>query len=580
MALDGLVISNIVHDLNNSILNGRITKIYQPENDEILLIIKNNKNTYRLILSAQASLPLIYLTDKNKTNPLTPPNFCMLLRKHINNGKITKITQPNFERIVEIYVEHLNELGDLCTKKIIIEIMGRHSNIIFCDKDNNIIDSIKHIPGHVSSVREVLPGREYFYPPNKNKKDPRRIIFDDFINNIKNKSLPIYKCLYTSFTGLSPLIANEICYRASIDSNKQISSLEEKDFLSLYYELNSLMEVVENGNFTPIIVYENKIPNDFSSIILTSLNNLESEKYDSISKVLQNFYETKAVLTRIKQKSTDIRKVIQNALERCYKKFDLQSKQLKDTKKRDKYKIYGELILAYSFQIKEGQTKLEAYDYYNEKNVVIKLDPTLTPPENSQKYYAKYNKLKRTFEALQLQIEETRKEIEHLESINSALDIAETEDDLSEIRKELIDYGYLKKKLKDKKSNQPPSRPIHYLSSDGFHIYVGKNNFQNDNLSFKFASNNDWWFHTKEIPGSHVIVKTNSETLTDKTFEEAAAIAAYYSKARSSSKVAVDYTLKKNLKKPNGAKPGYVIYHTNYSVYVEPSLKNVTLIHD
>jgi predicted ribosome quality control (RQC) complex YloA/Tae2 family protein len=272
--------------------------------------------------------------------------------------------------------------------------------------------------------------------------------------------------------------------------------------------------------------------------------------------------------------------VVQNALERSYKKFDLQTTQLKDTEKRDKFKIYGELILAFAYNLEEGQNRFETYDYYNDKNVTISLDPTLTPAQNSQKYYEKYNKLKRTYEALQDQLEETKKEIQYLESIQNSLDMAENEEDLLIIRRELVDNGYIKRKYKDKKTNQLPSKPLHYISSDGFHIYIGKNNFQNDDLSFKFASNDDWWFHTKEIPGSHVILQTNNQEVPDRAFEEAAAVAAYYSKAKDSSKVAVDYTLKRHLKKPNGAKPGFVIYHTNYSVFVEPSIKGLKLANE
>ncbi|TCT16936.1 putative ribosome quality control (RQC) complex YloA/Tae2 family protein [Natranaerovirga pectinivora] len=580
MALDGIVISNIVSELKETILDGRINKIQQPEKDEIILVIKNNKNTYKLLLSAQASLPLIYLTDESKTNPMTAPNFCMLLRKHINNGKIVDIIQPNFERIIEFHITHHNELGDLCTKRLIIEIMGRHSNIIFCDKDT-VLDSIKHISQNVSSVREVLPGREYFYPPNQNKTNPLDIVSLENFKEILNKeNMPVLKAIFTSLTGISPQVATELCFRACVDDTKASSSLTNDEITSLYSAFIEVFSIINSNTYKPIIYYNNEIPEDFSSIPLKSLGSFETTEFDSVSELLQNFYSTKSVVTRIKQKSSDIRKVIQNALERSYKKYDLQLKQLKDTEKRDKFKIYGEIILANAYGISEGQKELEAFNYYTNENIIIPLDETLTPPQNAKKYYDRYNKLKRTYDALQDQLEETKKEFTHLESINNALDIADKEDDLLYIRKELVDYGYIKKKHKDKKTNNIPSKPIHYISSDGFHIYVGKNNFQNDELSLKFANGDDWWFHTKDIPGSHVIVKSKGEDLPDKTFEEAAAAAAYYSKAKNSTKVAVDYTQKKHLKKPNGSKPGFVIYHTNYSMYVDPSIKGLTEVND
>ncbi|TCK98344.1 putative ribosome quality control (RQC) complex YloA/Tae2 family protein [Natranaerovirga hydrolytica] len=577
MALDGVVIANVVSELNEKLLNGRISKVYQPENDELLLVIKNNRGTYKLVLSAQASLPLLYLTDENKTNPMTPPNFCMFLRKHIGSGKIIKITQPNFERIVEFHIEHLNELGDLCTKRLIIEIMGRHSNIIFCD-DHLILESIKHISHNISSVREVLPGREYVYPPNQNKKNPLEISDNDFKNIFVNNTQPVYKAIYTSLNGISPLIAQEICFRAQIDANHNAKDLDSDEIELLLTAFTTIMMKVKNNVFEPSIYYQNDMPTDFSGFKLDSLSALNSEVYDSISTVLQDFYGSKAILGRIKQKSTDIRKILSNALERSYKKYDLQVKQLQDTSKREQCKLYGELILSNAYTIKQGQTQVDVLNYYDNTTINIPLDPTLTAAQNSKKYYDRYNKLKRTYEALNTQVEETKKELAHLESINNALDFADKEDDLIHIKKELIEYGYIKKKLKEKKTNNLPSHPIHYISSDGYDIYVGKNNAQNDYLSFKFASNNDWWFHTKDFPGSHVIVKSKGDELPDKTLEEAAAVAAYYSKARQSSKVSVDYTLKKHLKKPNGSKPGFVIYHTNYSMLADPSIKGLELV--
>lgn len=578
MALDGLVIANVIKELNDTLLGGRINKISQPENDALVLVIKNNRSQYKLFLSANASLPLIYLTQENKPNPITAPNFCMLLRKHLNSARILSITQPGLERIIDIEIEHLNELGDVCTKHLITEIMGKHSNIIFCDDKNMIIDSIKHISGLVSSVREVLPGRDYFIPETQDKWNPLTVDLDHFIEKVMTKPLPIAKALYTSLTGISPLIANEICHRASIDGEASTSSLSEMEGLHLYKNFERLMEDIKNNNFCPNIIYKNGEPVEFSSTTLTTYDSSEHKKFETISELLEQYYAQKNTLTRIRQKSVDLRKIVSNAIERTRKKYDLQMKQLKDTDKREKYKVYGELITAYGYNVEEGSKQMTALNYYTNEEVTIPLDATITPIENAKKYFDKYSKLKRTFEALTKFTEDTKEELEHLESISAALDIALQEEDLIQLKEELMEYGYMKRKFvskKDAKKQRTSSKPFHYISSDGFHMYVGKNNFQNDELTFKFAVGNDWWFHAKGMAGSHVIVKTNGEELPDRTFEEAGKLAAYYSKARELTKAEIDYTEKKNVKKPNGGKPGFVVYYTNYSLIIEPDITGI-----
>lgn len=578
MALDGLVIANVIKELNDTLLGGRINKISQPENDALVLVIKNNRSQYKLFLSANASLPLIYLTQENKPNPITAPNFCMLLRKHLNSARILSITQPGLERIIDIEIEHLNELGDVCTKHLITEIMGKHSNIIFCDDKKMIIDSIKHISGLVSSVREVLPGRDYFIPETQDKWNPLTVDCEHFLEKVMTKPLPIAKALYTSLTGISPLIANEICHRASIDGEASTSSLSEMEGLHLYKNFERLMADIKNNSFYPNVIYKNGEPVEFSSTTLTTYNASEHKEFQSISDLLEQYYAQRNTLTRIRQKSVDLRKIVSNAIERTRKKYDLQMKQLKDTDKRDKYKVYGELITAYGYNVEEGSKQMTALNYYTNEEVTIPLDPSITPIENAKKYFDKYGKLKRTYEALTKFTEETKEELEHLESISAALDIALQEEDLIQLKEELMEYGYMKRKFvskKDAKKQKSASKPFHYISSDGFHMYVGKNNFQNDELTFKFAVGNDWWFHAKGMAGSHVIVKTNGEELPDRTFEEAGRLAAYYSKARELSKAEIDYTEKKNVKKPNGGKPGFVVYYTNYSLIIEPDITGI-----
>ena len=384
MALDGIVIANLVHELNETVLNTRISKIAQPETDELLFTLKGKDGQKRLLLSASASLPLIYLTGNNKPSPMTAPNFCMLLRKHIANGRITKIWQPDMERIINFEIEHLNELGDLCRKTLIVEIMGKHSNIIFCDDTGRIIDSIKHIPAQVSSVREVLPGRDYFIPKTQEKYNPLHTDPDFFRSHVCKKPMSISKAIYSTYTGISPVIANEICHRASIDGDQATDALSEDAALHLYHNFSWMMEDVTACNFSPNIIMNGKEPVEFSAFHLSIYEDSTCVDYPSISAVLEQYYAKKNEYTRIRQKSVDLRKIVSNTLERERKKYELQKKQLKDTEKREKYKVYGELLTTYGYQAKEGDKSLEAMNYYTNEMIKIPLDETLSPLENAK----------------------------------------------------------------------------------------------------------------------------------------------------------------------------------------------------
>ncbi len=589
MAFDGIVVANLVKELRDTLLGGRINKIAQPEKDELILTIKGAaREQHKLLLSAGAGLPLIYLTQNTKPSPLTAPNFCMLLRKHLNSAKILDIYQPGLERIINFKLEHLDELGDLCIKYLIIELMGKHSNIIFCDENMKIIDSIKRINQFISSIREVLPGREYFIPVTAEKFDPLTITYETFRDNILTKSMPVGKTIFQSMTGISPLIANELCYRASLDPADHTDSISEAAGLHLYNNFDRLREDIKDGAFTPNIVLQEGTPVEFSSVALTCYVNHEIQSFDSISALLETYYASKNAVARIRQKSFDLRKVVSNAIDRTSKKYDLQLKQLQDTDKRDNFKVYGELITAYGYGLEPGAKVLNALNYYTDEEINIPLDPTISPMDNAKSYFEKYNKLKRTYDALTIQIKETSDELTHLESIKTALDIATEEADLTALKQELSEYGYIKRKFTsgskklEKKANAKKtgskSKPFHYLSSDGYHMYVGKNNYQNDELTFQFADGGDWWFHAKKIAGSHVIVKADGKELPDRTYEEAAKLAAYYSSAREADKVEIDYTLKKNVKKPSGGKPGFVVYYTNYSMVSATDITGITQI--
>ncbi len=574
MAFDGTVIANLVYELNQNILNSRISKIAQPEKDELLFTLKGQNGQQRLAMSASASLPFLYLTKQNKPSPMTAPNFCMLLRKHIANGKIVKIHQPGLERIIHFEIEHFDDLGDLCRKTLTIELMGKHSNIIFCTEDGAIIDSIKHISAQVSSIREVLPGRTYFIPETTHKENPLQTSESFFLDTVLRRPESICKAIYNSYTGISPVIASEICFRSGIDADLSTSALSADEKLHLYHNFDWFLTDLKEAAFTPNILYRKKEPIEFSSFLLTEYSDCEQATFASISEALETYYAARNIYTRIRQKSSDLRRIVHTALERNRKKYALQQKQLKDTDKREKYRIYGELLNTYGYQAQEGAKKIEALNYYTNEMITIPLDEQLSPLENAQKYFERYNKLKRTHEALTTLIEETKNEIEHLESIATALDIALLEDDLVQIREELMEFGYIRKKRGDKKA-KIKSRPLHFVSSDGFHMYVGKNNYQNDELTFKFATGNDWWFHAKGMPGSHVIVKTESGELPDRTFEEAGKLAGFYSKGRENEKVEIDYLQKKNVKKPNKSAPGFVVYYTNYSLTIHPDISEI-----
>lgn len=577
MAFDGIVISNVVRDMKENLIDGRIYKIYQPEKDELNLVIKNNRENYRLLMSADASLPLIYMQQSSKENPMTAPNFCMLLRKHISNGRIVDVYQPGFERIVVVVIEHLDELGDLRRKKLIIEIMGKHSNIIFATEDDMIIDSIKHISHMVSSVREVLPGRQYEFPPAGGKISPLEVSQDELASRIRNTPSNAIKAIYQNITGFSPVAAAELCYRAGIDGNMPTDSLTDDDVNRLCGEFEKVVTDIREGRYTPQIIMDGYTPVEFSSMDLTMYNDKQVETRDNISQVLDEYFYRKSAVTRMRQKSADLRKIVSNAIERTAKKYDIQLKQLKDTESRDKYRVYGELINTYGYNIEQGADSFEALNYYTNEMIKIPLDKTISVMDNSKRYFAKYNKLKRTYEALTELTATTKSELDHLQSVQAFLDMTIDESSLSQVKDELVSCGYIKGKYGRKGDRKKPkTKPLHYVSKDGFHMYVGKNNIQNDELTFKLANGGDMWFHAKKMPGSHVIVRLEGAgELPDSTYEEAARLAAYYSSGRTAPKVEIDYTERKNIKKPAGAKPGFVIYHTNYSMIAEPNIVGI-----
>ena len=585
MALDGITVACLVHEWQQTLVGGRITKISQPEPDELLLTIKNY-DTYRLHLSASASLPLACIVPDNRPAPLTAPAFCMLLRKHLNSARILAVEQPDLERIIRLKIEHLDEMGDICVKYLISELMGKHSNIIFCDSEDRIIDSIKRVSQMVSSVREVLPGRPWFIPKTADKHSLLTVDPAALSSAVRACGGDLRRAIYTTITGISPVLANELLHRASLDTVADVSELDAVSLSRFSDSLGWLRRTVSEGDFSPVCVEKDGVPAEFAAISLTVYSDFPGytiRTFGSMSELLLFYYETKEAETRIRQKSAELRRTVQTAIERVAKKLDLQEKQFSDTEKKDKYRIYGELLTTYGYSAVSGSEAFTCTNYYDDTEITIPLDSALSVMDNAKRYYERYSKLKRTGEALAGHIAESRSELAHLESVRDSLAYAADEADLADIRRELTDCGYLRFHRTEggkKASRKLTSRPYHYRTSDGFDIYVGKNNYQNDELTQHFAAGNDWWFHAKGIPGSHVILHSAGSEVPDAVFELAGSLAAYYSKNRNSQKVEVDYLPKKNVKKPAGAKPGFVVYYTNYSLVATPAEHAELLVSD
>ena len=589
MAFDGITVAGLCKELQDTIGGGRIYKIAQTDKNELVVTVRPSAERgggqLRLYLCADPSLPLVYLTNTSRQAPLQAPAFCMLLRKHLQNGRIVSVTQPGLERILRLEVEHRNEMGDLCTHFLVVEIMGKHSNIIFLDDKEMIVDSIRHVSSLVSSVREVLPGRSYFIPDTQSKKDPLSETREGFLSVLGEGHMEVSKLLLKSYTGFSTVVAQEIAHRARLTQDRSAALLSPSEKESLWQEFDKLVEQIKAQQFTPVMYCRQGdgrnagAPAEFSLVPLHHYADCSEVAYESPSALLEDFYARKNLYTRIRQRSADLRHIVQTILERDVHKYDLQCRQIKDTEKRDKFKVYGELLNAYGYSIPEGAKSCEVLNYYTGQMVKIPLDPTLTPQQNAQKFFDRYARMKRTYEALTRLTAEVKAEIDHLRSIQNALEFSTTDGDLSQIRREMEESGFLRRKYTGRKDQRndgkkgrartPQSLPLHYISSDGYDIYVGKNNTQNDEITFRMADSRDIWFHANDMPGSHVLLKTRGlpmDQIPDRAFEEAAALAAYYSSGREQGKVEIDYLERRNGKKPSGAAPGFVVYYTNYSI--------------
>lgn len=569
MAIDGIYLYSLVQDLKKSILNSKIDKINQPEKDEIIITLRKERKNLKLLISASPKYPRFNLTTVSKSNPLQAPMFTMVLRKYLIGGRIINIVQQEGDRIVKFLIESSDELGFNSIYSLIVEIMGRHSNITLVrERDNKIMECIKHISPSMNSYRVLYPGIDYKYPPKSTKINPfsfNDTTLQDFVN--KNSIIFNNNFFVSCFTGISKPLSEHLF----IEYNKKYTDFSPQNIYNFINDfLNTLLDNEsfkiykdENGNYIDFYVTQlNQLENNFSFEVL-----------ENIHELMDKYYLEKDKQERIKGRSVNLQKLVITNIDRCIKKENKLNDVLKKCEDKDNFKIKGDLLTSYIYSIKKGDRNFTTFNFFSEKGeeITIPLDENKTPSENIQSYYKKYNKLKKSEESAIEQLEKNDEELQYLYSVLTNIENCESYSEIDDIKEELISTGYVRKRKANGKSSKKAksSKPIHYISSDGIDIFVGKNNIQNDYLSLKFANKNFMWLHTKNIPGSHVIICSNN--IPDNTLVEAATLAAHYSKAKDSSKVPVDYTLVKNLKKPNGANPGMVIYHTNYTMYVEPS---------
>ncbi|GIN83762.1 hypothetical protein J6TS2_01480 [Heyndrickxia sporothermodurans] len=563
MSFDGLFTRAMTKELMDILKGGRINKIHQPYKNELIMIIRSNGKNHKLLLSAHPSYARIQLTNEQHENPQEPSMFCMLLRKHLEGYFIEEIRQAELDRVIIFEIKGRNEIGDVSFKQVYVEIMGRHSNIILVDKEKNLIlDSIKHVPSSINTYRTILPGQEYIFPPKQDKLNPFQVTEEDLLKVLDFNSGKMDKQLVDHFSGLSPLIAKEIVFQAGLANRVTISN-------AFFNVLNK----IKNHDYCPSIIYT-RTKEAFYTFPISYLQG-EEKSFQTISEMLDRFYFGKAERDRVKQQGNDLERFIKNEKEKNELKIAKLKATLNEAQNADRYQLFGELLTANLHLVKKGMEKIEVINYYDENanTISIPLDTRTTPSGNAQRYFTKYQKAKSSIGIVQEQIEKAELEIEYFDNLLQQIESASPKD-IEEIRLELAEEGYLR--IKQKRNNKNKSQKIileTYLATDGTTILVGKNNKQNDYLTNKVAARDEIWLHTKDIPGSHVVIRSKNPSET--TILEAANLAAYYSKAKDSSSVPVDFTRVRHVKKPNGAKPGFVIYEQQQTVFVTPNADKV-----
>lgn len=570
MSFDGITTRSIVNELGEMV-GARINRVNQPESLDIILIIHKGV-TKNLLLSANSNVPRFHIIEETPKNPMTPPNFCMVLRKHIQGGIIKSVNQFMLDRVVKIEINTYDEMGYPCTKSLVIEIMGRHSNIILLDDKNKIIDSIKRVTMDMSRVRQILPGAIY----SVIKDDKRDLLKEDILPSELfdfTKSTAAYKSFYLNYTGLSPLISKEIIYRTGLDVDVKLNNLEKEDIKNIDSEFSKVRSIIRDKDFTYnlLLPLHGDKPVGFYPIDITHLGG-NKISHETMSQVLEEYYGTKDNSDRLNQIISNILKVVNNRIKRSQNKLIQQNLELEESQQRETYKVYADLISANIHAINRGVDTVRLQNFYTEDldTVEIPLDIKLSPQQNAQHYYKKYSKLKKTEEVLTDEIPKLKDEINYLNQVKLTLGSITEIDEIQEIREELSRGGYLKlSKSKGKSKSAAPSKPLKYLTSDGLTVFVGKNNRQNDELTLKTASKSDLFFHAQKVPGAHVILKTDSKEVSDKSIFEAAYLAAKYSSLKNENQVMIDYTEKKNVYKAKGAKPGMVYYNDFKSILVD-----------
>ena len=573
MPFDGSVLYSLKSEFEDKLLGYKIEKVQQPERDEIILQLRGYKDSVKLLLSANAGFPRCHITNQDRENPKTAPAFCMLLRKHLTGAKIVEFKQPDFERILEIKLDCFDDLGYSSKKSIILEIMGRHSNLIVMETDSRlIIDSIKHVDELTSSVREILPGVHYVAPPAVGKNDPLNTDRNKLIEVLTSFDEPLEKSIVRGFNGMSPFSAKEICYTSDLDSSLAFGSLNEMQVNKLVPAFEAYMEKLKSHDFSPQVAYSEGKPFDFFCFKTKAFESMKTKEYDSISEACEGFYHERDSQDRIRQKAGDLLKLLSNRIDRAKRKISALNKDLDKANECEKYRRYGDLIMGAIHEIKTVTPKVTLTDYFSETmdTVEVPLDVRYSAVQNAQKYYKKYTKYKKAQITLEQQLLETHEEIKYLETQIYNIGNCNLEQELNEVRIELASLGFMKSSGKPPKKKPKASSPMKYISSTGFEIFVGKNNIQNEALTMKDSFSTDIWLHVKDFPGSHVVIKCSGKIPDDITIYEAACLAALYSKASKGTKIRVDYTMIKHVKKPKGTKPGMVTYDIFKSILAEP----------
>ena len=576
MPLDALCLSGVVHELQNALSGAKIDKIYQPGRDEVVLALRAPAGNVKLLLSANPSHPRAHLTQISRENPDKPPMFCMLLRKHLAGARLLELVQPPMERVVDLRLEALDELGDRVERRLVLEAMGRHSNLILLDGEGRIMDCLRRVDSDMSARRQVLPGLFYRLPPAQEKLDPSsldRAALESALAAAPEES-QADKWLLDTFGGLSPLICRELAFRAGGATDARLHQMGEGGRSRLLDELEGLLRSVQENSFTPVMLEKEGHPSDFTFQPISQYGPAVScVPFPSFSALLDRFYEQRENQERVRQRGQDLIRSVTNARDRAARKIGLQEQELAATRDRERLRQFGDIITSNLHAMEKGMSRLTAADFYDPEGpqIHIPLDPLLTPQQNAAKYYKEYNKAKTAESILTLQLEKGRRDLDYLNSVLEAIALAEGERDLQEIRQELTDTGYLRRPSKARdRGKRVASKPMEFRSSSGLRISVGKNNTQNDLLTTKQAFKSDLWFHTQKIHGSHVILWTEGGQPDLTSIQEAAQLAAWFSQGRESGKVAVDYTPVKYVKKPGGARPGMVVYTTYETAYVAP----------